>query len=270
MKKSFLIYKKIFNKLRGSGISRIPGIRFLTFYITKKIQPEYIEFFGNTIHLSKNDGSLNLLEDESNEVDFFKKQIKLNDTIVDIGANIGWYTMIFAKITGEHGKVFAFEPGEDNYFILQKNIVENNFKNIISKNVAISNFNGELNLELSKTGNHKIGDNGILIKCIKLDDYLKSEKIDFVKIDAEGHEFKILLGMNKILENNEKIKLKIEFYYKLIKESGDEPEELLNFLIKHKFCLYDLRSENKRVTKNELLKKYSKNIGATDIFCVRE
>ena len=158
----------------------------------------------------------------------------------------------------------------DNYKILRKNILQNNFKNVISESFAVSNFNGSLNFELSKTGNHKVNQHGISIKCIKLDDYFKNEKIDFVKIDAEGHEFKILSGMQNILKNNFQIKMKIEFYYNLIKESGDEPGELLDLLIKNKFKFYDLRSKNAKVTKEELLEKYSKNIGATDIFCIRE
>ena len=65
-------------------------------------------------------------------------------------------------------------------------------------------------------------------------------------------------------------KMKIEFCYKIIKESGNDPSKLLDLLIKNKFALYDLRSENEKITKEELLEKYSKNIGATDIFCVRE
>jgi FkbM family methyltransferase len=268
--KVFLIYKKLFNCLRGSKISKIPGIRSTIFFINKKLKPEYIEFFGNKVYLSKNDYSLNLLDDENSEIDLFKKNIKLEDKVIDVGANIGWYTLIFGKIVGNKGKVYSFEPGHDNYTILKKNIVINKFNNIISENVAVSNINGNLKLELSEVGNHKVGKDGITIKCIKLDDYFNNEKIDFVKIDAEGHEFNILSGMQKILSNNDKIKLKIEFYYKLIKESGNEPSNLLDLLIKNKFSLFDLRDKNKKVTKDEFLKKYSQNIGATDIFCIRE
>ena len=76
--------------------------------------------------------------------------------------------------------------------------------------------------------------------------------------------------MQNILKNNDKIKMKVEFYYKLIKESGSQPEELLDLLIKNKFSLYDLRDNNKKIIKEKFLDKYSKNIGATDIFCIKE
>ena len=120
MKKSFLIYKKLFNTLRGTGISKVPGIKSTIFFMNKKLKPEYIEFFGNKVYLNDYDHSLNLLENENDEIKFFQKYIKQGDNVIDIGANIGRYTLIFAKIVGNKGKIFAFEPGNDNYKILKK------------------------------------------------------------------------------------------------------------------------------------------------------
>ena len=263
----FIIYKKLFCLLTGSNISKIPGVRKVCAIINKKITPETIEVFGNKIHIG-NSGTVNFLHDTSDEIDFFKQHINRGEKIIDVGANIGWFSMIFAKIVGNEGKVFSFEPGKDNYSTLRKNISINNFENIVSENVAVSDFNGELNLELSKTGNHKVSKKGTKTKCIKLDGYLKDEKIDFVKIDVEGHEYFVLMGMHNILKNNEKIKLKIEFNYKLIKKSGIKPENLLDFLIQNGFTLYDLRYE-RQMSKEELIKEYSKIDGATDIFCFK-
>ena len=60
-----------------------------------------------------------------------KRIVRNGDIVVDIGAHIGYYTLIFARLVGPKGKVFAFEPEPNNFNLLIKNIKINGYKNII-------------------------------------------------------------------------------------------------------------------------------------------
>lgn len=68
---------------------------------------------------------------EPRETNLFKKIVRHGMTVIDLGANIGYYTLIASKLVGESGKVYAFEPEPDNFNILVKNININNLKNVV-------------------------------------------------------------------------------------------------------------------------------------------
>ena len=63
--------------------------------------------------------------------------------------------------------------------------------------------------------------------------------------------------------------MKIEFYYKIIKDGGSSPEEMLDFLITQGFTLFEMRDNLKKYTKDELIQKYLDFVGGTDLFCIR-
>ena len=78
------------------------------------------------------------------EKEVIEKQIKKGDVILDIGANIGFYTLIMAKLVGEKGKVYAFEADPTNFEILKKNVEVNGYKNIVLVNKVVSNKNEKI------------------------------------------------------------------------------------------------------------------------------
>ncbi len=133
-------------------------------------------------------------------------------TVIDIGANIGWYTLNLAEWVGSEGRVIGFEPFPQNFQSLEKNIQLNTFNNITAENIAIGQEEGELILHLNTKENNRgmvsviPTDNAIheSVKVTTLDLYLTQnpvEKLDFIKIDIEGNEYSALLGMHKTLEN---------------------------------------------------------------------
>jgi FkbM family methyltransferase len=73
------------------------------------------------------------------ETKFLKKIIKKGDTVIDVGANIGYYTLLFSKLVGKEGKIYAYEPLPENFKLLKKNIFINKYKNIVLINRALSN-----------------------------------------------------------------------------------------------------------------------------------
>lgn len=151
-------------------------------------------------------------------IKFFSNFVKNGMTIIDVGANVGYHSLILSKFTGEKGRVFSFEPESKNIKILDGNIKLNNFKNIKIITKAASNFNGTIKLFLSNSDNlgvhstvyipENVSQNFTEIEAVKLDDFVVEEnidKVDFVKVDVEGAETDVLAGMDKILKKHRPI-----------------------------------------------------------------
>ena len=278
----FKIYKKLANRLYGTGISKIKFIRTISLYLISKLKPEYIDVFGSRMYLDIMDTSgHSIIEDQvTTEIELIGNKIKKGDVVLDIGANIGFYTLLFAKLVGKEGKVYAFEPEPNNFALLKKTIEYNNLKNVILEQKAVSDKNGTNFLMLSKDiGGHKIinysTSNSLKVESICLDEYFNNfyGKINFIKIDAEGHEGKIFYGMQKLLKKNQQLHIMTEFYFKLINQSGIKPKQFLELLVNNNFKLYDMREKNDKIvptTLEKLLQKYDNDSGATDLFCTRE
>lgn len=131
---------------------------------------------------------------------------------------------------------------------------------MIIENLAVSDKSGFIHLELSEdTGQHRISEKGLKIKAITLDDYFQNQMVDFIKMDAEGHERKIFNGMRHILENPN-LKMITEFYIKLL----DDPSDYFDML-SQRFKLFALRNDLKPASKQEIFKRYEKR--ATDLLC---
>ena len=160
--------------------------------------------------------------------------------------------LLFASSVGKEGKVFAFEPEPSNFEILKKNVKTNNFQNVILENVAVTNSTGTTELYLSEkaAGQHRIykskdvNKNHVSVKTIRLDDYLNNipffEKISFIKLDVEGSEFGVLKGMEKVLSQNKRIELIMEFSPVQIRAYGVDPIDELQYLKNLEFDFYTM------------------------------
>jgi len=244
------------------------------------------------MYLDPSDGmrlSLNKIHEEL-ETNFVKSVLKPGDYVLDVGANIGYYTLLFAKIVGNTGKVFGFEPEPLNFNILKKNISINNYHNVVLEKTACSNKNEKTKLFLSdeRAQTHRIfrsdlvSENFIEVDVISLDDYFKNQtikkKISFVKIDVEGVEYDVLMGMKSIIEENKRLNMILEFYPYNIKESGSDPKALLNFLQDNGFEIsYVDRIENvvKKIENiDSLIRLYDKETlppyqRGTNLLCIK-
>lgn len=137
--------------------------------------------------------------------------IEPNDVIVDIGANIGMFTLVASQRT--RNKVFSFEPLPLNYEYLQRNIATNNCANVTTYNCAVSGMSKTEKLYLSKfTGGNILYehtchttegqlDSYIVVPCISLEDMMRDnniEQIDLLKLDCEGSEGSILSAASEV------------------------------------------------------------------------
>ena len=140
-----LIFKKIAKYCSKLGLGRSQKMVNLyeeTFSkINSGVRSEYIEIDGQKLFLDKED-SLLLSTRKNNydrfEIECLKQLIKEGDTVVDLGANIGYYTLILAQLVGKSGHVYAFEPEPSNFEILSKNVKENKHDNVTLVQKAIS------------------------------------------------------------------------------------------------------------------------------------
>jgi FkbM family methyltransferase len=136
-------------------------------------------------------------------LDFIKSLTKSSFISADIGANIGYYTLMLAQ-TSKH--VYAYEPEIENFDYLKKNIYSNNYQNVTPQRLIIGDKDRQERLYLSKicTGMHRIyqskyANNGTQ-DCLmrQLDNLI--DHVDFIKIDVEGSEYSVLKGMPRLLE----------------------------------------------------------------------
>lgn len=192
---------------------------------------------------------------------------------LDIGAMIGYFTLIMARLVGEEGKIFAFEPEPHNFDLLVRNIAVNGFGNVTAVPKAISNKNEKAKLFLDRVNlgshslvrpgqnTHTLGRDIIEVEAQTLESFFRdyNGKIDFVKMDVEGAELAVLEGMENIINKNKDLVIITEFLPHALRRSGSPPEEFLNRLLQYGFKLYDINEKKQSlhpVDVVSLLKKY--------------
>jgi FkbM family methyltransferase len=231
-------------------------IRSLLNNVIKRAIPEYLQLVEGTIFLDKNDavvsGALTFGVYEQFEASLFKKTLKLGMKVVDIGANIGYYTLIASKLVGDSGKVFAFEPDDTNFSLLEKSISYNKRTNTTLFHSALGNFVGtaELFLSESNKGDHRVyqvtdeNRSKIAIKMTTLDSAIGSESIDVIKMDVQGAEGLVCAGMSKVIDQSPDLILFTEFWPEGLKKTGTDPGVLLSELLS-KFKISIINEKNK-------------------------
>jgi len=275
------IYKEIYKRFSGYGLGNFYPFKILNNYIISRLKSRFAIIDNHKMFLDSKD-SLNLSIygcHEPFDTELVKKEIKEGDVVLDLGANIGYYTLIFAKLVGPEGRVIAFEPEPDNFSLLEKNVKINGYNNVVLVKKAASDKAGKLKLYLSESnkGDHRIynshdGRNFIKIDAVRLDDYFKNHKrpIDFIKIDTQGAEARIIAGARRMLQNNKNIKILTEFWPVGLQRSGANPKAYLNLLLKLGFNLHHIKSKVEPVSIAKLIEIYTPERGnKTDLFCTR-
>lgn len=164
---------------------------------------------------------------EEAEISFIRNYLKTSDVFIDIGANIGLFSLHAAQIVGKSGKVHAFEPTPVTFSRLEQNINLNNFNDIIkSNNIGISDEKDNLKLNISLDGHDAWNtfanasdvpfEKQLIIPVDTLDSYLnrsniKPESIALIKIDVEGWEVAVINGAIETLNGQNSPVLLIEF-----------------------------------------------------------
>lgn len=202
-----------------------------------------------------------------------KNYLKKDATFVDIGAHYGYYSLLAAN-SDKNVKVISIEPVKENYNILKKNIHLNKLKNCELYNIAASDKK-EIKIfnvtEASDSAGFYLHPNTktkekINIQTINIDEILKGKKVDFIKIDVEGHEIKVLNGLKETLKKNKNIILLVEFNPQCLENGGFKPDDLLEKIEKLGFEIF-LVDENNRKYYRLKANKYSwKDLMGTNVY----
>jgi FkbM family methyltransferase len=184
---------------------------------------------------------------ELNEVNWLKKFVVPGMTCLNVGANIGYFTVLMSNLVGKSGKVFCIEPNPQLYDILSENIKNLALDNVVIYRFAATDFDGEIELYLNKVnyGDSRVFDpritNGggtyldagftenlksIRVEANKIDTIFSGIKIDVVLIDAQGADHLVLRGARQTIENSMPEML-IEFVPEWIQDMGDVPRKVL-------------------------------------------
>ena len=235
----------------GYGISKFYPIKIIMKKFESNFKSDYAIVQGSKMFLDPGD-SLDLsINGVYGELDtkIIREEIHEGDIVIDVGANIGYYTLIFAQLVGSSGKVFAFEPESKNFEILKKNIEINNYPNIVAEQKIVSDKSGIVKLFIAEHGivGHRINQQKssqkfIEVESIILDNYIKKlnldNKINFIKIDVEGSEPKVLEGAKEIMQKSNQLKIFTEFNREAVEEYGIEPKEMIDLLYRNGFKIY--------------------------------
>lgn len=216
---------------------------------------------------------------ERYESELFRSKIKPGMTIIDIGANLGYYTAIASRLAGERGLVVGFEP-EPNFFkLLSRNIRRNDMKNVTCFELAIAEKNGVADLYLS---NENKGHNSIIrseelktsvhVKTTTLDYFLASQripKVDIIKMDIEGAEVLALEGMKNTLIKHRPL-LFLEFSPHSIIKIKRNPMDFLLTLRDIGYSIFEINKARQRLDSVTDFQKFIEIIPKgkyADIYC---
>ena len=245
-------------------IGIFPFIKKITNHFIKMGIPRILKIEEGELELDQSDvavsGALALGSFEETEVNIFREKLDVGMTVIDIGANIGYYTIIAGKRVGVNGKVFAFEPEENNFSLLNRNITLNKLNNVTVLKVALADQSGEktLYLDNDNKGHHSLSsqkpktEKKVLVRTDSLDNVLEKlgvHKVDLIKMDIEGAECLAFEGMAKTLAINPELILLTEFYPQAISRLGRSPLQFLTCLIKLGFILSEIDENNKCLKK---------------------
>ncbi len=275
---------KIYRFIKKIGLNKL-GFIFILFLIkpiifvfakTKKLSLFPQENWGTKLRYL-----LGWYEHET--VIISKKYIKPGMKILDIGGDIGYFTRLFSKLTGQTGTVWVFEPEPNSYKMLRKNISSSKYKNVISIPKALSDkeeivtlFQMDVPAKHSFYNTSKINNE---IKCKKeikihattIDNFLELQgnpKIDFIKMDIEGAEPKALKGMLKTAKKSRKLIMLIEYNARALELGGSTA---LKFLKQ----IYDMGFTIQAILSGGELKEIDKHIhiiakeGYINLLCVK-
>ncbi len=173
--------------------------------------------------------------------DIVLKNLSENGSFFDIGASIGYFSLIGARMVGQGGSVHAFEPLPKNYALFEKNIKLNNLTNITVNRMIVSDKSGDATF-YPPNNPHEWGTGSVLggnkdeafkVPSISLADYIelkKIERVDLIKIDVEGSEMKVIKGLAPVIKEIGYPKIICEANSGWLRLAGVTPQSLIEEL----------------------------------------
>ncbi|HWX92474.1 MAG TPA: FkbM family methyltransferase [Terriglobales bacterium] len=188
---------------------------------------------------------------EPNEFCLLSRLLKPGMTFIDIGANMGLYTLFAAHRVGESGYVLAIEPSRREMQMLKNNVEQNALRNVNSYPMALSDQGAEVELlvaSLQNSGHNTLGafgyntalDHKERVRTVRLDELVQSEKrdrVDVIKMDIEGAELAALRGAGDTIERYRPVVL-VELSDRALRHQSSTSADVLALLTQHGYRFF--------------------------------
>jgi len=208
-----------------------------------------------------------------------KRFLKPGMNVLDIGADVGYYSRLFSELVGPKGRVWAFEPHPESFDLLKKNAALSRYQNITPIKKAVSDIMGESRLFVSKKpGKHSFHNvspassgNDLVVESTTVDNFLLENgnpQIDFIKIDIEGAEPKALDGMKNTVGRSRNLGVIMEFNARVFRLAGKTPPPLSDQLESMGFKVYAILASGRI----KPVANFSQSLAKDDclnIFCLK-
>jgi len=207
---------------------------------TREILQQYVYYFGVW---------------EPNLTRWIATRLRPGDTFIDVGANIGYFSLLASKIVGDAGKVVSIEASPKIFEALIANLTRNRVRNVRPVNIAVSDGPGIVKVFGGNdyhTGLTTICEQrGLKFECevqtATLGTILQPEELRtarLIKIDVEGAEWRAVQGMLKVLSiTRSDLEIMVEINPELLLRQGKDPEDLLRMFSSAGFNAYSLEND---------------------------
>lgn len=213
--------------------------------------------------------------------------LRPGDRVVDVGAHIGYYSVLFGKTVRPDGTVLALEPHAGNAALLETNVALNGLESVVTVvRAAAGEHEGSATLRRVDTGNrgdsrvltdsssrHNLdGATAIAIPTVTVDQCVRSwPNVDLVKMDVQGYEPWVLSGMRETLAANADIMLVVEYWPWGLYNNGFEPRSLLRQLRAQQFELWEIPEVGRltRLDDDDMVSRLDGTREFTNFFCAR-
>jgi len=184
-----------------------------------------------------------IYQPERSVTELVLKILKPGNVAVDVGAHVGYYTLLFRRLVGPYGRVYAFEPSPEFFNVLVKNLIVNSFTDVVAVQAAVADCCGNKGFYHVLGGGSSLykrmdGANMISVRVTTLDTFfsqLNWPKIDLVKMDIEGAEYAALKGAKELVRRNDSLNMLVELNPSTLEAAGVTPREFLELLMEMGF-----------------------------------
>jgi FkbM family methyltransferase len=173
-------------------------------------------------------------------------------TFIDVGANIGWFSVIGSRLVGEKGNVLAIEPEPRNLRLLRRNVARNRCRNVlilpwaagaearVARLFRSEDNQGDHRME---TASDRLDSVEVLVKPLDSLPSKWSKNVSVIKMDTQGSEGAVLRGMPKLLAVNPRVRVVLEFWPYGLHQCGFSTRELADLLDRRNGLLWLLQSD---------------------------
>jgi FkbM family methyltransferase len=202
-------------------------------------------------------------DEERWQTSVFMSHLQPGMSVLDLGGNIGFYTMMARSIIGPEGRVVTFEPYPRSAAMIRASIEANDYKNVtvVQAGVSDSDSTGKLYLSPDSWAEHSLLDlehskpsaDGYTmdVELVTVDRALEKLNhnfhVDIIKIDIEGGEWRAVHGMTKVLACNPKLTIMTEFWPHGFSRAGSAPQQYLDFLQDAGFAIANMNAKTQKI-----------------------